>query len=311
MSTFIYSVQKQDLKEFELIFVDDFSSDLSSKIIQNRIKKDKRIKLIKNKRNMGTLYSRFIGQSNSKSNYILFIDSDDIILKTGILKSYNHIINYNLDIVQFHAVWQTKNNISIHTIPYKYQKIIYNPILSYLFYYNINKGDELNYALWDKLIKKTIVLKAFKFIGDNYLKKNIIIHNDLIVLFSLLQMAFSYQYIDEIGYYYFKTIKNSVTNSWNTPGKINQIIHSLFTNINFLYEKTNNSILGKYFCVFKVEHYFKIYNSIFKYINNEEYYYIKKILNKLLNSNYISLKNKFKISKIELLKISSKFAYAQ
>ena len=111
LSTFIYSVQKQDLKEFELIFVDDFSSDSSSKIIKKRMEKDKRIKLIKNKRNMGTLYSRFIGQSNSKSNYIIFIDSDDIILKTGILKSYNHIINYNLDIVQFHAVWQTKNTL--------------------------------------------------------------------------------------------------------------------------------------------------------------------------------------------------------
>ena len=122
-------------------------------------------------------------------------------------------------------------------------------------------------------------------------------------------MAFSYQYIDEIGYYYFKTIKNSATNSWNIPRKINQIIHSLFTNINFLYEKTNNSILGKYFCVFKVEHYFKIYNSIFEYINNEEYYYIIKILNKLLNSKYISLKNKFKISKIELLIKNMKDTY--
>ena len=81
------------------------------KQLKKKKEKDKRIKLIKNKRNMGTLYSRYIGQRFSKSEYIIFMDSDDIILKTGIFNSYNHIINYNLDIVQFHAVWQTKNII--------------------------------------------------------------------------------------------------------------------------------------------------------------------------------------------------------
>ena len=38
--------------------------------------------------------------------------------------------------------------------------------------------------------------KAFKFIGDTYVKKKIIIHNDLIILYSLFQMATSYQYIN-------------------------------------------------------------------------------------------------------------------
>ena len=304
LSTFIYSIQNQKLEEYELIFIDDFSEDNSTRIIEKFKKKDKRIKLIKNKKNMGTLYSRYIGQINSKSDYIIFIDSDDIILKTGIFNSYNHIKNYNLDIVQFHSVWEDINRTYIHHKTYIYKKIIYNPILSYIFYYNINqfcKGNEINYALWDKLIKKKVVSKAFQWIGDIYLKKKIIIHNDLIILFAILQMSYSYQYIDEIGYYYISSKKNSAINSWKDLSKVNQIIHSIFTNIEFLYEKTNNTLLDKYFCVFKINHYFKIYYRLFKYINDKEYEYIKKIINKLIDSNYISIKDKLKISNMEII----------
>ena len=48
---------------------------------------------------MGTLYSRYIGEINAKANFIIFVDCDDIILKNGIFNTYNHITNYNLDIV--------------------------------------------------------------------------------------------------------------------------------------------------------------------------------------------------------------------
>ena len=65
---FITSIQMQDLKEIETVFVDDASNDKSVKIINNFRKKDKRIKLIKNKNNMGSLYSRAIGGNMAKGN---------------------------------------------------------------------------------------------------------------------------------------------------------------------------------------------------------------------------------------------------
>lgn len=108
--TFILSVQNQNLKRYELVFIDDFSKDNSTKVV-NRIKKnDKRIKLIMNKRNKGTFYSRYIGEINAKANFIIFVDCDDIILKNEIFQAYNHIINYKLDIVQFLAVHQNNKN---------------------------------------------------------------------------------------------------------------------------------------------------------------------------------------------------------
>ena len=98
LSNFIFSVQSQKLKEYELIFVDDFSSDNGTKIINKIKEKDERIKMIKNKKNMGTLYSRYIGELNSNSEFIIFIDCDDFVLENGIANSYKFIKKINIDI---------------------------------------------------------------------------------------------------------------------------------------------------------------------------------------------------------------------
>ena len=303
LSSFISSIQKQELKDYEVIFIDDFSIDKSDELISEKAKKDRRIKLIKNKNNKGALYSRYIGLKMSKSNYSIFLDCDDIVLKYGILNSYNHIIKFNLDIVQFLTIWQEKNSISLKTNIYKYNNIIYKPILSYIFYYDNEKkiGTELNYALWDKIVKKDLLNKAFEYIGYIYLlRKKIIIHNDLILLFSIFQCANSYQYINEIGYYYFKTNKNSTTNSWNVLSKRNEIIDSLFLNIQFLYIRTNDTYLDKCFCIYVIRRYFQIYNKLFYYLSNQQYYYIINIINKLLNLNYLPVKEKLNLIEIEM-----------
>ena len=51
----INSVLSQTYQNFELIIVDDCSSDNTIKIIKNFIKKDSRIKLFKTKKNSGTV----------------------------------------------------------------------------------------------------------------------------------------------------------------------------------------------------------------------------------------------------------------
>ena len=124
---------------------------------------------------MGTIYSRYMGQKLAIAIYSIFLDCDDIVLEDGIFNSYNHIIKYNLDMVQFLTIWQDKNSKSLKINIYKYNRIIYKPILTYIYYYdaNLHKGNELNYALWDKLVKTKIVNKAFDFIGDKYVKKKI------------------------------------------------------------------------------------------------------------------------------------------
>ena len=252
LNSFISSIQSQDLKDFEIIFVDDCSTDNSIKIINELKNKDKRIKLIKNKENKGALNSRYKGALYSKGEYIIFVDSDDIILKKGIMKAYNHIKYYNLDMVEFHSIFDNITNIYINRCHYIFNDVIYQPILSHIYYYNKNRIDEQNTALWNKLIKKNIALKALYNIGEKYLNKKIIIENDVIILFSLFRNSNSFQYIDELGYYYFIQNNDSITNTRYEQKKAIKIIYSIFTNIEFLYDYTKHNYFDKRFCIFKL-----------------------------------------------------------
>ena len=78
IETTLRSIQYQNMNDFEIILIDDFSSDNSLEIIENAQKEDPRIKLIKNMKQRGTLYSRSIGVLNSKGEFIMSLDHDDL-----------------------------------------------------------------------------------------------------------------------------------------------------------------------------------------------------------------------------------------
>jgi len=74
--------------------------------------------------------------------------------------------------------------LKIYTKYFIYNNIITQPILSYIFYYNehTREGDELNVALWDKIIERKTAIKAANFIGEDYYHQKIKIENDIILL---------------------------------------------------------------------------------------------------------------------------------
>lgn len=77
----IESVQAQTYQEWELIIVDDCSSDHSWKIVQSYVRKDSRIKTIKLEKNSGVAIARNSGIKQAKGKYIALLDSDDIWLE--------------------------------------------------------------------------------------------------------------------------------------------------------------------------------------------------------------------------------------
>ena len=76
----IRSIQNQNMKEIEIIIINDFSKDNSAQVISEMQKEDQRIKLINNKKNLGILHSRAIGILQAKGKYILNLDHDDLFL---------------------------------------------------------------------------------------------------------------------------------------------------------------------------------------------------------------------------------------
>lgn len=98
----IESVLNQSYKNFELIIVDDMSSDTSVQTIEEYQKKDKRIHLIKNKRKRYNGGSRNAGidyaLDNLEFDYFAFLDSDDFYTNNNALETINNRM-YNHDMM--------------------------------------------------------------------------------------------------------------------------------------------------------------------------------------------------------------------
>jgi glycosyltransferase involved in cell wall biosynthesis len=87
----IKSVQNQTYSNWELLIVDDCSTDNSIEIIKKLQQVDKRIKLLELPQNVGPAIVRNKGIKQAQGNYLTFIDSDDIWLPNFIETSLNKV----------------------------------------------------------------------------------------------------------------------------------------------------------------------------------------------------------------------------
>ncbi len=74
----IISVYNQSFQDYEIICIDDCSTDNSYEILKNYSLKDDKISIYKMKKNSGAGKCRNLGLSKAKGKYVAFLDSDDI-----------------------------------------------------------------------------------------------------------------------------------------------------------------------------------------------------------------------------------------
>ncbi len=78
----------QDFHDFELILVDDVSSDDSLKIASGLASRDPRIRILRQSRNQGPGPARNTGIEKAAGRYLFFMDSDDILLPGALTLLY-------------------------------------------------------------------------------------------------------------------------------------------------------------------------------------------------------------------------------
>lgn len=93
ISEAIESVINQTYKDWELIVIDDGSSDNSVEIIEQFVKKDNRIKLFINEKNLGLAKTLQKGIELSSAEWIAFLESDDIFTPNSLEEKVNAIIS--------------------------------------------------------------------------------------------------------------------------------------------------------------------------------------------------------------------------
>ena len=110
----IESITNQTFKDFEFLILDDASTDKSFEIIKEFEKKDSRIKVSQNEKNLGVVASRNKLLNLSKGKYIAWLDSDDIAIENRLEKQINFLENHpEIGMVGSNATIIDENNNKI------------------------------------------------------------------------------------------------------------------------------------------------------------------------------------------------------
>ena len=261
------SIFNQSLKDIEIIFVNEISSNKADNMIKEYMKLDKRIVLINNLVNPYDLNGEYEGVKIAKGKYIFFANIYDLLINNILEKSYIMAEKYNLDVTQFYLINEKFKKIDILDFMFN-NKTIYQPQIEDIFYYSKMK------FLYDKLIKKDTFLKAVDFIDAEYRNKLYEINEKDCIVYGLINVSQSYGFLNQVGYYYNKRMHGHIMKT-KIKNNLEEIFRSLFTVMQFFYKKTDETrkeklMVGyKYFYtkIYEYKKYIKYLRYGFDYIN--------------------------------------------
>ncbi len=191
------SVEQQTFDEFELILVDDGSTDNSAKICSDYVSVHENAYLI-HQDNAGQNAARFTGLSHSRGDYILFVDSDDCIRRDCLWRLNDVIRKTGADVVYFDYQEGVSASYKSTCSNFKYLSPgFYNDMGLSGAYSALCSGD-CN-SLWNKAYKRQIIYSALNDLREyEFLRHG----EDLFALISVVDTAESFYYLSECLYFY-------------------------------------------------------------------------------------------------------------
>lgn len=160
------SLSKQTFKNFEVICVDDCSTDDSCQIVSTISKKDGRFRLVKHTKNLGPGAARNTGIRTSSGKWITFADADDFYCDNDFLqKAHDLLLNAKCDMLLFdHVEYDESVNEFVCSAHRR-------------FLFNVN-DKHLNHV-WDEGERNKYLFEIPPFPFTKIISRNAILKNDL------------------------------------------------------------------------------------------------------------------------------------
>ncbi|MGM9095723.1 glycosyltransferase family 2 protein, partial [Campylobacter jejuni] len=162
------SCVNQSFKDIEIIIVDDCGSDKSINIAKEYAKKDERIKIIHNEKNLGTFAARNNGVKHSNGEYLMFLDPDDYLELDACEKLILLIHTYK--ICQF-SFTQISNGVKL--------KSVFKDTLK-----NLEEFKGMYWNIWTLFVKKDFYLDSLKELFA--IDKKLLVAEDMLAFFFLI-----------------------------------------------------------------------------------------------------------------------------
>ncbi len=269
------SIIKQSFSNYEVIIVDDGSTDKSMEIIREYEKKFKRVKIL-SQRNKGVSEARNLALKHAKGEYVLYIDSDDFLKFNMLELMVNKANKTKADIVMCnYNLYYGVNNKNNRVVSYNVlEDKIYSSseVIDMILNFNIQG------QLWNKLFKRSLLLENnFEFESGRYVQ-------DIFPVFKVINKSNKIAFINEYLYYY-RQRETSTIHKKNT--KLAEDYYHAMTSIIQYIIKNNLQVNSNSFKVFRASilSYF-----IYHYTNTD----VKSSYRDLKKSKYADLDVKFK-----------------
>ncbi len=228
----LMSILSQSFTNYEVIVVNDGSTDSSKKICEYYTHKYSHIKLI-DKINGGLSDARNYGIDNAQGEYLIFLDSDDFWNYDLALEEINKIINQNkeLDLIIFGHTQFDDGEVNIKETVFPTLQIKsgeFEADLDYLIEKKIYKA-----AAWDKVVKKSILVNNQIYFPINK------IHEDAVFLSSLVLRLDNIYFSDKKIYNYRYNMNGSLLSA--SSKNVQKNINSYKFIINYFYNEIRNN----------------------------------------------------------------------
>ncbi|MGP4074903.1 glycosyltransferase family 2 protein [Halobacillus sp. K22] len=209
----IESIQAQKLKDFELLLINDGSTDNSGEICEKYRLEDIRIKVF-HKKNGGASSARNLGIRMSSGEYIGFVDSDDVINEGMYFKMYESIKINNAEIVAcgYKEISDFTKETKDFLTPLNHKDVIIGDEIKRELEKLLVQNKILGYSsLCNKLYKNSHIKK-----NGLYISENISIAEDLCFNINAVAQANCICSINESLYTYRRVNPKSIMNSSNS-----------------------------------------------------------------------------------------------
>lgn len=224
----IKSVLNQIYENWEMILIDDCSTDNSVQIIKKFISKN--IKLIRLEQNYGVSVARNIGIDNAKGKYVAFLDADDLWEEDKLVKQikFAEINKYDFTFSGYQTITDdSKKVIKKVEVPdtIDYKQALKNTIIAtsgvilnvenlgkdLIKMINLRRGQDT--ATWWKILKKGITAHGINEILHSYrITKNSLSSNKFIALKRTWNLYRNVEHfsITKSGFYFIHYIVNAI-----------------------------------------------------------------------------------------------------
>lgn len=208
----IQSLIMQTYTNFEVIILNDGSTDNTEEVCLAYVQKDERIQYF-SQNNMGVSLTRKKGLSFAKGKYISFVDSDDYVKKDYLEQLYNAIKRSKASVVCCNSIDSAKFSENMYI---EEDLLITEPKTLFEAFFSVKR---YAYCIWGKLFDRDVIVNI-KFPKLKYAE-------DAYVVMSLFAMKPQVLLIQYAGYYYQDNPNGAMNNSLGIQQPIDMLYCSI------------------------------------------------------------------------------------